>query len=421
MNQVLISNGAPPEQPLRPVRIPGSKSVSNRALVLAALAPGESILREGLEAEDTQAMRRALGVCGIPILEQGHCWTLGGGRFQAPQEPLPVGASGTTLRFLIPLLATQFEAPVAFHGDPRLFERPLEPLLKALEPWGVRWEARPSGGLLVPGRRPETLDTWVDPSLSSQFVTGLALAAAGLPGGGRLRWSQPPTSTSYLELTRHGLAAFGCVSRLGTSQWEIPGGCLRPVDRVLSGDWSGAAAFLAAGAVTGRRAEVHPLDGEEPQGDRAMLELLGSAGCRTGMEGHRAWAQGPLLRGLEADLRDCPDLGPVLAAVAALAPGPSVLRGLHTLPHKECDRLDASAELVRWLGGTCEVVGDHTLRIQPGPPPGERPAFDPRNDHRMAFAAAVGALRTGGRLLNPGCVGKTFPSFWDDWTHMLEG
>jgi 3-phosphoshikimate 1-carboxyvinyltransferase len=151
-----------------------------------------------------------------------------------------------------------------------------------------------------------------------------------------------------------------------------------------------------------------------------MVAILEAAGC----EVHWPEAQvleisGPLRRGLDADLTDCPDLGPVLAALAALAPGPSELRGLQTLPLKECDRLDASAELVRWLGGVVEVVGDHTLRVTPGRPHQDRPPFDPRNDHRMAFAAAVGGLRWGGSLLDPHCVAKTFPEFWEVWQGML--
>jgi 3-phosphoshikimate 1-carboxyvinyltransferase len=133
----------------------------------------------------------------------------------------------------------------------------------------------------------------------------------------------------------------------------------------------------------------------------------------------RVW--GPLKRGLRADLTDCPDLGPVLAATAALAPEPSLLTGLHTLPLKECDRLEASAELVRWLGGTAQVEGDHTLAIEPveGPADLNREPFDPRNDHRMAFAAAVGGLKRGGRLKDPHCVAKTFPDFWGVWHTLL--
>jgi 3-phosphoshikimate 1-carboxyvinyltransferase len=151
-----------------------------------------------------------------------------------------------------------------------------------------------------------------------------------------------------------------------------------------------------------------------------MVDILAAAGCTVTWPQPRTLSiSGSLQRGLDADLSLCPDLGPVLAALAALAPGPSELRGLETLPLKECDRLEASAELVRWLGGQAEVIGNHALRIRPGTPAAHRTPFDPRQDHRMAFAAAVGALRHGGELLDPQCVAKTFPTFWETWREML--
>ena len=260
----------------------------------------------------------------------------------------------------------------------------------------------------------------IDASASSQFLTGLAMTAATLPGGGCLRWRKLPPSISYLELTVHWMKVFGCETHLSADGWEIPGGALRAQDIRIPGDWSGAAAFLCAAAVTGNRVSVAPLDPADPQGDRAIAAILEAAGCRiTWTASDRLCVQGPLTKGLEWNLERCPDLGPVLAATAALAPGPSVLTGLQTLPLKECDRLEASAELVRWLGGTAQILGDHTLKILPGPRPGMRPPFDPRNDHRMAFAAAVGALSCGGELLNAACVAKTIPTFWADWSAML--
>jgi len=338
-----------------------------------------------------------------------------------PSGPLPVGASGTTLRFLLPWLAFTAKESIHFSGEARLFERPLGGLLEALKLFGASWEAFPGGGTLHPSPNPpEVLDLAVDGTESSQFLTGLAMASAGLPGGAHLRWRRPPASLSYLELTVHWLATFGCVSDLRPDGWQIPGGALRSKDLTMPGDWSGAAAFLCAAAVTGCSARVSPLDPRDPQGDRALVEILAEAGCRTQWTAELELnLAGPLLRGLHADLTLCPDLGPVLAATAALAPGPSVLTGLQTLPLKECDRLDASAELVRWLGGQVEVVGDHTLKISPGSQQEVRPPFDPRRDHRMAFAAAVGGLRFGGEVLNPGCVAKTLPTFWEDWNAML--
>lgn len=409
-----------PGAALRRVRLPGSKSVTNRALLLAALAPGTSRLTGGLEAEDTRWMRLALRTLGCPLREAKGTWAVDGGFAPRPEGPLWLGASGTTLRFLLPWLALQAGGPVRLEGEARLFERPLDPLLTPLMALGVRWEPRGSGAVLHPvDRPPRRVDLQVDARLSSQFLTGLALAAAALPEGGSLQWAEA-ASPSYLTLTTRWLRHFGCEARLEPGRWEIPGGCLRPAELTLPGDWSGAAAFLAAAAATGRSIEVSPLDPGDPQGDRALATLLAEAGCRvTWTASETLLVAGPLTRGFTANLADCPDLGPVLAALAALAPGPSVFTGLHTLPLKECDRLDASAELVRWLGGAAEVEGDHTLRIQPGFRSGPRPPFDPRADHRMAFAAAVGGLRRGGDLSDPGCVAKTFPRFWEVWREML--
>jgi 3-phosphoshikimate 1-carboxyvinyltransferase len=259
----------------------------------------------------------------------------------------------------------------------------------------------------------------VDARLSSQFLTGLALVAAALPEPSRLRW-ETVASASYLRLTNHWLGRFGCAAVLEPGQWTIPGGSLAPQTLDLPGDWSGAAAFLAAAAATGRSLRVGPLDPEDPQGDRALVDILTRAGCTVSWpEAGTLLVQGPLLRGLDADLHNCPDLGPVLAALAALAPAPSELRGLETLPLKECDRLAASAELVTWLGGEATVIGNHTLRIRPGEPGSHRIPFDPRQDHRMAFAAAVGGLRHGGMLQDSSCVAKTFPGFWANWRGML--
>jgi 3-phosphoshikimate 1-carboxyvinyltransferase len=325
------------------------------------------------------------------------------------------------LRFLLPWLALSADEPVVFSGDPRLFERPLGGLLAALQALGASWEPHSTGGILRPSAHPPRhLELDIDASASSQFLTGMAMTAATLPDGGRLHWSKAPPSASYLELTAHWMKVFGCKTRLTSEGWVIPGGALRAQTIRIPGDWSGAAAFLCAAAVLGAGVSVSPLDSTDPQGDRAIAAILESGGCRvTWPTSDQMRVEGPLTKGLEWNLEQCPDLAPVLAATAALAPGPSVFTGLQTLPLKECDRLDASAELIQWLGGTAQIVGDHTLRILPGPRPGNRPPFDPRNDHRMAFAAAVGALRCGGELLNPGCVTKTIPTFWDDWNAML--
>lgn len=421
---LMLPRDARTGSPLRAIPIPGSKSVTNRALLLAALAPGMSRLVGGLEAEDTHWMREALRGCGVTVTESGNTWSVIGGGRPAPSRPLWLGASGTSLRFLLPWLALHGQLPARLEGEARLFERPLDPLLSPLTDLGARFESTPQGLLLTPiPTPPPSVELRVDAGLSSQFLTGLALAVAGLPGGGTLTWATT-SSPTYLTLTERWLLRFGCASHLGADRWIIPGVGLRPVDLTLPGDWSGAAAFYAAAALTGRPLTLGPWDPQDPQGDRALLQILAHAGATVGVQAQPDGSEyitlrGPLTRGLTADLEHCPDLGPVLAAVAACAPGPSLLTGLHTLPLKECDRLDASAELVRWFGGEAEVEGDHTLRIRPGVAALHRPPFDPRNDHRMAFAAAVGALIHGGELLHPGCVAKTFPRFWEAWGALL--
>lgn len=413
------------DAPLCPVEVPASKSATNRALLLAALAPGESRLAGGLEAEDTRWMRQALRECGVAVEATPGLWTIHGGTRPRASSPLFLGASGTSLRFLLPWLAIHGEGPFQLTGDPRLFERPLGPLEAVLGTLGARLHRTASGLNLEPVPAwPEALDLdlEVDAALSSQFLTGLALALAGLPGTSRLRW-ETAASPSYLRLTALWLTRFGCASRLDEQHWEISGG-LRPATLRLPLDWSGAAAFYAAAAVTGRSLTLGPWDPEDEQGDRRVLDILSDAGCavtiRPASEGQAITVEGPLRSGLHADLHLCPDLGPVLAAVAAVAPGPSRLTGLETLRLKECDRLDASADLVRWLRGHAEIQGDHTLLIAPGGEAApDRPPFDPRNDHRMAFAAAVGALRRGGSVADPDCVAKTFPGFWQAWAGML--
>ncbi len=412
----------PPGKALGPSSVPSSKSVALRALLLAAQCRGLSRLQGDLEAEDVGWMQEALRGLGVSISRSEAGWEIRGGTPPRALEPLWLGASGGTLRFLLPWLALQADGPVSLAGEPRLFERPLEPLLSSLEGMGARWEKGPRGGTLHPvPLPPQRLEVSLDATLSSQFVTGMALAAAGLPQGGCIRWAGEAASRSYLELSLHWLGRFGCVGRLGSSSLEIPGGRLRPQDVNLPGDWSGAAAFLCAAAVTGRPIDLESLDPMDPQGDCRILEILAGAGCSCLWKGATLHFSGPLRHGLQADLRDCPDLAPVLAATAALAPGESLLTGLHTLPFKECDRLEASVALVRWLGGRAEIQGGAALRIQPGPGPGSRPAFDPRGDHRMAFAAAVGALVCGGDLKDPDCVAKTFPGFWEAWCSMLAG
>ena len=461
------------------VNLPPSKSIANRAIALASLARGESMLGGlspdglpddvavmlgairtlGVEAEYVEGGLRifhqaAFNECSL-VVHRGparprprpspdpldvrsgrnesalrsrpsstYCHkldrdlVLGGASF-APSDVLNVGAAGTALRFLLPLVALHCHCPVRFKGDSRLFERPLAPLLAALAACGASWEAEDSGGLLVPAAKvPSRIDLEIDGSLSSQFASGLAMAMAGLPDGGALKWTGHAASRGYLALTRSALEAFHCPARLSEGSFVVPGGALRQASIAIPGDWSAAAPFFCAAAVLGRRVEACPLLPGDGQADRAILEILGQCGSSWAFRDASCVFDGRLERGFDADLSDCPDLAPVLAAAAAAAPGPSELRGLGGLPHKESDRLEGIRRLIAWAGGRIDELPGHAVRIRPAAntKPTEPPApFDPKGDHRMAFAAAVASLHNGGEVSDRACVTKSFPAFWKEW------
>jgi 3-phosphoshikimate 1-carboxyvinyltransferase len=327
-----------------------------------------------------------------------------------------VGSAGTALRFLLPLAALHCPGPVRFVGSEGLFGRPLAPLVNALEKIGAAWQWENGGGLLIPPkRRPGYVELEIDGGLSSQFVSGAALAIGGLPDGGAIRIFNGRVSVGYLSLTRLWLERFGCDAVLGDGFFEIPGGGLKPVSAQMPGDWGAAAVFFCGAAVLGGGVVVYPLDVFDGQPDAAILPILKNVGCAWHFDGGRCYFKGSLDDGIRADLIGCPDLAPVLAATAAFAPGASELWGLDTLRDKECDRLECVVELVGWLGGRAEVVSETAIRISPRPAdaPGPSSPFDPRGDHRMAFAAAIGGMRLGGGLLDPGCAGKSFPKIFD--------
>ena len=406
------------------VAVPPSKSVANRLLPLAALSRGVSVaqdFRSESLPDDISLMLGALRALGVGISTQDCDLLIAGGGHFEPQGPIQVGEAGTVLRFLLPLVALHCNGTVVFYGSGRLFDRPLEPLLRPLQELGAEWRPQANGGVLVPsGAKPHSVDIEVDGAISSQFISGMALAVAGLPGGGTLKWQNPPVSQSYLYLTEQTLRLFKCNARLNQKSFEIPGASLEPVSLQIPGDWSAAAVFFCAAAILGRQVEVWPLDIDDGQGDAAILAILGKTGSVWQFEGKRCLFSGRLDSGICADLINCPDLAPLLAAVAVFAPGPSELRGLNALPHKESDRLQGISRLIGWLGGKTEPLG-FSIRIIPrdsaGAPAPNGP-FDPEGDHRMAFAAGLGALCGREAVIGPSCVSKSFPNFWDEWEAM---
>jgi 3-phosphoshikimate 1-carboxyvinyltransferase len=399
-----------------------SKSHAARLLVAASLAEGESLI-EGLPAAtDTRVLLEGLARLGARIREDGQ----GSARVRGLVPPLPAGPrrieageAGTALRFLAACAALS-PGPVTLDGSPRMRRRPVGPLCEALRGLGLSVADREGlPPLEVGGGPPRGGRVRVESSLSSQFASALLLIAPVLEEGLSLELPAPRVSSPYIELTSAAIARFGAeVERGDGGELRVPGTGYRPASLRVEGDWSSACFPLAAAAVTGGRVALRGLDPGSAQADRLFPELLSRMGVRVAWEGGTLVAEGRPLRGLEADLAAAPDSVPALAAVAALAPGKTVLRGVAHLRHKESDRLAALAGELGGLGVDVRELEDGLLVHGGGLRGG---VVDPRGDHRIAMALALTGLAVPGvAVSDPGCVSKSYPGFWEDLT-LFEG
>jgi 3-phosphoshikimate 1-carboxyvinyltransferase len=402
------------------VALPGSKSLTARALVLAALADGPSRLVRPLRARDTDLMAGGLRALGARIEDDGDDWLVTPAPLRGPAT-VDAGLAGTVLRFLPPVAALA-DGPVTVDGDPRLHERPNAGLLAALRALGVRIE---DGGR---GRAPFTVHgtgrvrggpVEVDASESSQIVSGLLLAAARFDEGLDLALAGGVPSLPHVEMTVTTLAEHGVDVTATDRGWRVAPGPIAALDRVVEPDLSNAAPFLAAALVTGGRVTVADWPAVTTQPGAQLDRLLTSMGAdveRT-PEGLRVTGGGSL-RPLVADLGEVGELTPVLAALCALADGPSRLTGVGHLRGHETDRLQALDEVLTAVGARVRQLPDG-LEIEPGP---RRPArLDSYADHRMVMAAAVLGLAVDGvEVADPGAVTKTLPDFRERWARLLD-
>lgn len=405
---------APPDTE---VVVPGSKSVTNRALLCAALADGVSTLTGALFADDTAAMLGALRDLGVRIEvdEPAARITVHGVGPAIGVKPATVDArqSGTTSRFVLPA-ATLTAAPVVVDGDAQLRARPFGPLLTALTDLGA--SVRPLGTpgyLPVEVAGPPTVGEVTIPGhLSSQFLSGLMLAAPLLPAGLTVRVSTPLVSVPYVTMTGRVMAAFGVAPSVDPRLVTVPAGAYRPTGYPVEPDASAASYFFAAAAITGGRITVPGLGPDALQGDVAFVDLLERMGATVARGADAITVTGTgRLHGIDADLADISDTAQTLAAVATVADSPTRVRGIGFIRGKETDRLAAVVTELRRAGIDAEQDADG-FTIRPGAP---RPTvFDTYGDHRMAMSLALLGLRaTGIRIADPGCVAKTFPRYFD--------
>ena len=421
------------------LRLPGSKSITNRALVLAALSASPSVVRGPLQARDTTLAAAALRLMGCEISSVGTDLAVSPGSLP-PGTPVrvDVGNAGTVMRFL-PAVAALTPAPVSFDGDPRARERPVGALLNALRALGVSIDDGGRGALPFTingaGRvrgGPVTLDA----SGSSQLVSGLLLAAPRFDEGVQVRHEGPPVpSLPHIEMTLRMLEMAGATTSAATTNadksdissdrpnaWTVQPGELNLGDFTVEPDLSNAGPFLAAALVTGGAVTVADWPRDSLQAADAILDTLTRMGatCSLGPDGLTVTGSG-VINGIEADLRDIPELCLPLTSVAALASSPSAFTGVGHTRAQETDRLAAIAKEINALGGDITEQPDG-LAITPRPlraEPGH--AFDSYDDHRMVMAAAVLGLAVPGiEVLNVATVGKTFPDFTSVWGELVE-
>ena len=406
------------------VPLPGSKSLTNRELVLAALADGRSRVRRPLRSRDTELMAAALRVLGVPVADTDDGdWLVDGvpGPLRPVGDGVDVGNAGTVARFLPPV-ATLADGAVRFDGDPRVRERPVGPLLAALRALGADLDAVEALPVVVRGHGGLAGgEVLVDASLSSQLVSGLLLPAARWEQGVRVRAQGRPPSAPHLAMTVEALRARGvAVDDAESGTWQVHPGPLQPRDAAVEPDLSTAAAYLAAPLVAGGQVTVPDWPARTTQPGAALPDLLERMGGRaTRDERGVTVAAGDRLDGLDADLRDCGELVPVLTALAALAGGPSRFTGVAHLRVHETDRLAALARELGRLGGDVRELPDG-LEVQPRPlRSGVLQSYD---DHRMAMAWAVLGLGTAGvQVSDVATTRKTVPDFVGSWVRMLAG
>ena len=396
------------------VRLPGSKSISNRCLLLAALAAGDTEVSGLLDAEDTRVMREALLRLGVSFRDnvvQGI-----GGPFRAKQADLFLGNAGTALRPLTAVLA--FCGGVyRLSGVPRMHERPIGDLVDALRGIGARIDYMGKEGFppLVVHRGKLSLEKIrVRGDVSSQYLTALLMALPLSGKSARIEVQGELISKPYVEITLNVMKRFGIeVKRTGWRYFDVPAGTyVSPGKAFVEGDASSASYFLAAGAAGGGPVRVEGVGRDSIQGDIRFTEVLERMGAKVsfGPDWIEASGERPL-KAIDLDLNHIPDAAMTAAVLALFASGPSVIRNVASWRVKETDRLAAMATELRKLGAQVEEGRDF-LKISPGTlKPGV--AIDTYDDHRMAMSFALVAL--GGvpvRINGPQCVAKTFPDYF---------
>lgn len=405
------------------VIMPGSKSISHRALLAAALAGGRSYLRNFLVCQDTEYTIHGLRKLGVGVSLEGDEVTVSGtgGEFPPAQgkKEIFLGNSGTSYRFLVSATALA-SGDFLLRGSPRMHERPIGHLLSALNQAGVEaWSTERKGypPVQIRSRGIPGGEVSIRGEESSQYLSSLLLSAPYAQSDLNIEVKGKLVSRSYVDVTLDVMEGFGVsAKREGYRSFNIPSGqCYTPCVYPIEGDVSSASYFWAAAAVTGGSViteNIRPFSTR--QGDIQFLDVLEEMGCRIEQGSNKVRVTGCPLSGIEVDMGHMPDMVPTLAAIALFAEGKTRIRNISHLRYKESDRLKAIVSEWSRLGGRVSNLEDGLLIHG-----GSRLAgttVDPHEDHRLAMSLAVVGLKVPGiRITRDECVHKSFPTFWELW------
>jgi 3-phosphoshikimate 1-carboxyvinyltransferase len=401
------------------VELPGSKSLTNRALVLAALSDGPSVVRRALRSRDTELMAAALSTLGSTVITSDDDWLVFPSLLRG--GAVDCGLAGTVMRF-VPPLAALAKGEVTFDGDPHARTRPMAAVLDALRTLGVRIEDGDRGTLpfTVSGSgRVRGGTVVIDASASSQFVSALLLSGAAYDEGVDVRHDGPPVpSQPHIEMTVAALREHGVEVESAPNRWRVPPARIRATDVVIEPDLSNAAPFLMLALTSRGTVRVPGWPRTTHQAGDALRGILTDMGARVVLDDDGLTVTGgETINGLDADLHDVGELAPAVAALCALASTPSRLRGIAHIRGHETDRLTALAVELRGLGAAVDEHPDG-LSITPAPLHGGE--FKTYADHRMAHAAViVGSAVEGVLVENVATTAKTFPGFAEVWAELF--
>jgi 3-phosphoshikimate 1-carboxyvinyltransferase len=401
------------------ISVPGSKSYTHRTLIAAALSDGSCTVRNALRSQDTLLTLAALEKMGVEVADQGQALVIHGlhGRLKPCHEAIYLANSGTSMRLLAGVAALG-EGTYTLTGAPRMYHRPIAHLLAALNQLGIGALSVNGNGcppVEVPGGRAAGGSVAINCSVSSQFLSSLLLMAPCTPKGMSITVSHGPVSRPYVDMTVEILRRFGIrVERDGYSRFDVAGNqAYRSGDYAVAPDASQAGYFWGAAAITGGSVTVNGVSVGSTQGDVGLVRVFEQMGCQVDHGSEGVTVTGGNLRAVTVDMGDMPDMVPTLAVVAAFADGTTVIENVSHLKAKESDRLASTCAELKKMGIAAIAENDRLL-VTGGAPHGA--SIETYDDHRIAMSFAMAGLVVPGvRILDPHCVEKSFPNFWEVW------